>query len=187
VNAPCQTGRSLAVEAVRTVLGLVAVLAASAAALSALDAAPAWMVGESRAVRRARTVEEVERRLRARLILPAFFPSTLAWPPEHIRFTLRAPGAATLSIQGRDGTPRLLLAQTVGPGPIPDGLVTEVAVLDRSTVAVGARRGTLSRIVDEGVTSWELAWEQDGRSLLLRSRGQVDELVRMARSAREAP
>jgi hypothetical protein len=120
-------------------------------------------------------------------ILPAFFPSTLAWPPELIRFTVRDPGGAALHIQGRDGTPRLLLVQTAGPGPIPDGLAPEVAVLDFSPIAVGARRGVLSRIVDDGVTCWELAWEQDGRSLLLRSRGRVDELVRMARSARETP
>jgi len=179
--------RAHAAEAVRTIGALVFVIAVAAAALVAIDALPAWIAGEPRDVRRAQTVHDAERRLRARLVLPAYFPDTLAWPPRRIRFTVRPPGGAALSVDGRDGSPRLLLAETVAPGDIPDGLVPEAQVLDRSAVAVGAARGTLSRVVEDGVTAWQVAWEQDGRRLLLRSRGTVEELLRMARSARETP
>ncbi len=179
--------RAHAVEAVRTVVALAFVIAAAAAALVAIDAAPAWIAGESRDVRRAQTVHDAERRLRARLVLPAYFPDTLAWPPRRIRFTVGPPGAAALSVDGPDGSPRLLLAETVAPGDIPAALVPDAQVLDRSAVAVGAARGTLSRVVEDGVTVWQVAWELDGRRLLLRSRGTVEELLRMARSARETP
>jgi hypothetical protein len=179
--------RALLADAARTVVGLAFVLGLAAAVLAILDAVPAWIAGESRDVRRAQTVHDAERRLHARLVLPAYFPDTLSWPPRRIRFTVGPPGAAALSVDGRDGSPRLLLAETTAPGDIPEALVPEAQVLDRSQVAVGAARGTLSRVVDDGVTGWQLAWEQDGRSLLLRSRGTVDELLRMARSARETP
>ncbi len=179
--------RGFALEALRTAAGLGAVLALAAGALALLDGVPSWLVGDARAVRRAATVDEVERRLGARLFLPAYFPSTLRWPPARIRFTLGPPGAAALGIDGRDGAPRLLLVQTVAPGAIPQELVPDAALLDRSPVGAGVLRGTISRIVQDGEMGWQLTWEHGGRSLLLRSRGPVEELLRMARSAREAP
>jgi hypothetical protein len=180
--------RALLLEALRAAGALVAVLAAAAVALAAVDAVPAWLAGESREVRRARTVDDVERRLRTRLLVPFYFPSTLAWPPERVRWVAGPPGAVLLEVKRHGGGPRLLLAQTVAPGAVPGRLLPEAQVLSRSPVAVGAAEGTLSRVVDEGGgVAWEVAWEQGGRSVVLRSRGSLDELLRMARSAREAP
>ena len=81
----------------------------------------------------------------------------------------------------------LLLAQTIRPGPIPGRLLPEAQELDRSPVPVGPAAGVLSRVIEDGEMRWQLTWQQGGRSLLLRSEGSVDELLRMARSAREAP
>ena len=143
--------------------------------------------GEPREVRRARTVDEVERRLRARLMLPAYFPARLAWPPVRIRYVVSAPGAVALTVAARGEGAGLLLVQTVRPGPIPRQLLPEAQELDRSPLAGGPAAGVLSRVVEDGEMRWQLAWQQDGRSLLLRSKGTIDELLRMARSAREAP
>jgi len=174
-------------ELARTVWGLVVVLAVAGALLSALDTVPALVGGEPREVRRARTVDDVERRLRTRLVLPAYFPARLAWPPERIRYVASAPGAVALTVAARGQGAGLLLAQTVRPGPIPGRLVPQVQELDRSPVPVGPAAGVLSRVIEDGEMRWQLAWQQGGRSLLLRSEGSVDELLRMARSAREAP
>ncbi len=163
------------------------VLAVAAALLAALDAVPSWVGGEPREVRRARTVDEVERRLRARLMLPAYFPARLAWPPVRIRYVVSAPGAVALTVAARGEGAGLLLVQTVRPGPIPRQLLPEAQELDRSPLAGGPAAGVLSRVVEDGEMRWQLAWQQDGRSLLLRSKGTIDELLRMARSAREAP
>ena len=180
--------RATAAEAARTAFGLAAVLAATAAVLLFVDAWPAWLAGQARDVRRARTVDEAERRLRTRLVLPSYFPDTLAWPPVAVRFTLGPPGAAALQVAGRDGRPRALLAETVAPGEIPERLVPPAAPLGSAPLDVNGRPGRLARVVGEDGEVWnELAWEQDGRSLLLRSRGSIDELLRMARSAREVP
>jgi hypothetical protein len=163
------------------------VFAAAAALLAALDAVPAMVGGQPREVRRARTVDDVERRLRARLVLPAYFPARLAWPPERIRYVLSPPGAVALTVAARGQGAGLLLAQTILPGPIPGRLLPEAQELDRSPVPVGPAAGVLSRVIEDGEMRWQLTWQQGGRSLLLRSEGSVDELLRMARSAREAP
>ena len=174
-------------EAFRAAAALAAVMAAAAVVLATLDAVPAWIAGDARDVRRARTVDEVERRLRTRLVLPAYFPARLAWPPQRIRYVAGPPGAVSLWVDARAGAPALLIAQTLGRGALPDRILPQAQELDGSPVAVGPAQGRLSRVVEDGEVRWQLAWEQGGRSLLLRSRGTVDELLRMARSAREAP
>ena len=181
------SARSRLTDALGAVSSVALVFVMAAVLLYASDAIPAWVTGEPRHVRRARTVEEVERRLRTRLMLPYYFPNTLAWPPKEIRFTVGPPGAAALAVDSRDGGPRLFVAETLGPGPLPERLVPEAQVLHRSPVAVGSARGTLSRVVEDGVMAWEITWEQGGRTLLMRSRGTVDELLRIARSARDTP
>jgi hypothetical protein len=187
MSAAVERWRACAAEALRTAAGLAAVLATAALLLSAADAIPAWIAGDARDVRRARSVDEAERRLRARIVAPSYFPDTLAWPPRAVRFTLGPPGAAALHVDGRDGRPRALLAETVGPGPLPDRLVAPAPPLaERVPVALGARTGQLARVVGDDGEVWnELTWEQDGRTLLLRSRGPIDEVIRMAKSARE--
>ena len=174
-------------EAVRTAWGLAVVFAAAFALLAALDAVPSWVGGEPREVRRARTVDEVERRLGARLVLPAYFPARLAWPPIQVRYVGGPPGAVALTVAARGEGAGLLLVQTVRPGAIPRQLLPEAQELDRSPLAGGPAGGILSRVVQDGEMRWQLAWQQDGRDLLLRSNGSVDELLRMARSARESP
>jgi hypothetical protein len=179
--------RHLLLDAV-AVLGAAAIVFGMAATvLYAMDTVPGWVTGEPRHVRRATTVEEAERRLRTRLVLPYYFPSTLAWPPSRIRFTVGPPGAAAVTVEDQEGAPRLFLAQTTGPGSIPERLVPEAQILNTSEVSIGSERGTLSRVVEEGAMAWELRWRQDDRTLLMRSRGSVDELIRIARSTREAP
>lgn len=178
--------RGLLRDALGAVVSVFLVVATAAVLLVAVDSIPGLVTGEPRHVRRARTVDEVERRLRTRLLVPYYFPSTLAWPPERIRFTVDPPGAA-LSVAGRDGSPQVFLAEALGPGPIPARLVPEAQVLHSSPVTVGGDRGVLSRVVVDGVVGWEVRWEQGGRRLLVRSRGTVEELLRMARSVREGP
>jgi hypothetical protein len=39
----------------------------------------------------------------------------------------------------------------------------------------------------DGEVWWELAWTYRSRSVVMRSRGDLEQLLEMARSAREAP
>jgi hypothetical protein len=174
-------------DVLKAVLSVLLVFGAAAVLLDAVDAVPGLVTGEPRHVRRARTVDDVERRLRTRLLLPYYFPSTLRWPPERIRFTIDPPGAALGVDDARDGTPQIFVAQAIGAGPIPDRLIPAAQVLQSSPVWVNSERGVLSRVVVDGLIGWEVRWQQSGRRLLVRSRGTVEELLRMARSVREAP
>jgi hypothetical protein len=166
-------------------LGLV--VGATAGLLRGLDALPGYLLGEPREVKRYRTLEEVERKLGERVLLPAYFPDTLRWPPAAIRLASGPLPSLTLTFTGRDGgEERLILSQAVGGGGaasprlLPPGLV-----LYATAVPVGGTEGELSRIKGEDGAIWhDLPWRREGRQVALRFRGPVEELLKMARSMR---
>lgn len=172
----------------RTVAGLAVVLGSAAALLAGLDAVPSWIIGEPRDVRRVASVEEAERRLRVRLLLPGYFPDVIAWPPSTIRVAQGDPGGATLAFEGRVGGPHMLLAQAARPGPVPERLLPAATVLDDGSTWLGGTRVPLRRIVGPDGHVWrELVWRQKGRQVVLRSSGSVEEMLRMARTTRDEP
>ena len=170
-------------EGARALWILVLVLGGTAAALATLDAVPGWMHGEPRGIRRAATVEEAERRLQAKVLLPAYFPDTLRWPPAAVRFTRDEGGAVALSFDGQDGAPALVLAETVGAGAaLPDALLGRRAVIQRQSAPLGDG-AELARVVAEDGTLWnQLEWTLGSRRFVLRGRGSLDDLIKMARS-----
>jgi hypothetical protein len=170
-------------EGARALWTMVLVLGGAATALVTLDAVPTWLHGEPRGIRRATTVEDAERRVQAKVFLPAYFPDTLRWPPSSVRFTRDEGGAVALSFLGADGAPALLLAQTTGGGgSIPEGLLGRRAVIQRQAAPLGDG-AELARIVAEDGTLWnQLEWGVGGRRYVLRGRGSLDDLLRMARS-----
>ncbi len=172
----------------RTFAGLGVVLGAAALTLTALDAVPSWVAGEPRDVRLVPSVEEAERRLHGRLLLPGYFPDTIEWPPVAVRVRGGpAPGAA-LSFDGRRGGAYRMLAQAMRPGAVPERLLPAVNVLDRAPLWLQGEQVWLRRFVGPDGQVWrELRWHAKGRELALRSRGTVEEMVRMAKTVREEP
>ncbi len=170
-------------EGARALWTLALVLAGAAVSLAVLDTVPTWLHGQPRGVRRAATIEEVERRLGARVQVPSYFPDSLRWPPAEVRFTRDDGGAVALLFLGTDGTPALRLHQTVaGTGPIPPGLHGRLAVIQQQSAPLG-EDAVLSRVVAEDGTLWsQLEWTRAGRRFLLRGRGSLEDLLRMARS-----
>lgn len=177
-------------ELLRALATLVLVMGGAAVALAGLDAAPGWLQGEPRGVRRLPGVEEAERRLKARLYLPAYFPDRYRWPPSSVRLLPGEPASVALAFEATEGGVALQLGQTVGgEGPISPLVLAPAEALQRSPVRIGDGEGTLARVVGEDGAVWhEVAWTQGGRSLVLRGKAGVEELLRMARSAhREGP
>jgi hypothetical protein len=179
-------------ELLRAAAWLAVVLSAAAALLAGLDGVPAWINGEARDVRLAKDLQDAERRVRARLVLPGYFPDTLDWPPQRIRVLPGAPAAVAITLSGRDRSEaRLVLAQTIGRGAVPERLLPRAGALDEAPIALGRAEGgtgMLRRIVGPDGQIWrELSWTQSGRSIVVRSKGTLEELLRMARSAREQP
>jgi hypothetical protein len=183
------TRRGLAAELARSTAAVLLVLAGATATLAALDRMPAWITGRAHGVARVANVTEASRRLRARIILPAYFPESLAWPPAEILVASGPPAAAALEITSReDGTPRLLVIQTGAPGAVPERLLGGTPLDPGSPVRIGDTTGRLRRVIGmDGEVWWELAWTYRSRSVVMRSRGEVEQLLEMARSARETP
>lgn len=188
MSATTQAARWRPNDLWRTLAGLGLVLGATALTLVALDSVPSWIAGEPRDVRLVASVEEAERRLHARLLLPGYFPDTIEWPPASVRVRGGpAPGAA-LAFDGRRGGHYMVLAQAGRPGDVPDRLLPAVNVLDETPVWLLGEKVSLRRFVGPDGQVWrELAWHAKGRQLVLRSRGSVEEMLRMARTVREEP
>ncbi len=177
-------------ELLRALVTLGLVMGGATASLAALDAAPGWLSGEPRGVRRLQGVDDAERRLKARLYLPAYFPDRYRWPPSSVRLLLGEPASVALGFEARQGGLALELGQTVGgEGTISPLVLAPAEVLQRSAVRLGGGEGTLARIVGEDGAVWdEVAWSQGGRTLVLRGKAGVEELLRMAHSVhKEGP
>ncbi len=160
------------------------ILGATVAGVAALGAVPGWLAGESGAVRRAATIQEAERRLGARVLVPGYFPERLAWPPAEIRVAGGRRGSVLLAFEARDGGAGIEFLQATRDGePIAAELREGRTVLRSSPAVVGTAPAMLSDVLADGQPAKELAWELHGRAVILRSAGDVEELFRMARSA----
>jgi len=181
--------REAGVELARMLATLGWVTLATAITLAGLNALPGRIAGDTGEVRRAATLDEAERRLGARLYMPAYFPDHLAWPPAAVRVAGGRGGSARLEVHAREGgAPVLELLESATPGePIADALLGERRVFRTSRTMVGTLPATIADVLYDGTTWQELSWEVQGRSVALRTRGSVDELYRMARSVRGRP
>lgn len=171
-------------ELVRLVASFVWVLGATVVTIGVLGALPRWISGDSGAVRHAATIQEAERRLGARVLVPGYFPARLAWPPAEIRVAGGRRGSVRLALAARDGGPGIeLLQSTADDAPVAAPLLEDRTVLRTSRTSVGGIPATISDVLVEGRPARELSWVLHGRAMVLRSAGDVEELFRMAHSA----
>jgi hypothetical protein len=169
-------------RAVRSLAMVAVVLAGALAILAMANAAPGLLTASTQE-RRFATVEEAERAWRHRLLVPAYFPAVLAWPPSTIRAVGRPPRVLVLGFSGRDGgQERLFVAQTEEDA-LPEGLLPGGVVMGEGTLTVAGVPAKLTRLLaDDGGLWQQLTWTRGGRTLLLRSRGSEEQLFRMASS-----
>jgi hypothetical protein len=172
-------------ELARTVAIVVLVVGTTALLLRALDAVPRYLLGEPRGIRAYATVEEAERRVKARLFLPAYFPDTIRWPPAAVRVDSGPPRAVGLTFVARQGGDDLLfILQSFGDTRRHSSRLLPAAVaLQTTTVAIREATGEVTRVATEDGRVWhDITWPVGGRSITLRFRGALDEALRMARS-----
>jgi hypothetical protein len=178
------TTRALGPDLVRMLAALGWVVAATAATLAGLGALPGWIAGEPHEVRNAATLELAERGLGTGLALPSYFPSHLGWPPARIRVAGGKGGAIELTFRERTGGDQLQLLQATTPGvALPPVFDPPGSELSSSATTVAGRPARLTRWTIAGQIWHQLAWERDGCQMVLRTRGDVEELFRIARSA----
>ncbi len=171
-------------EFVRMCVTFVWIFGAAVASVMLLGAIPRWVVGESKGLRHAGSIQEAERRLGARVLVPGYFPDRLEWPPAEILVAGGRRGSVRLAFAARDGGARVEFLQATRDGePIRPELLAGRTVLRSSRSVVGNVPATLSDVLADGLPARELAWELHGRAVVLRSAGDLEELFRMARSA----
>lgn len=168
----------------------VAVLAMSLAFTGVLlrvtDHVPGWLKGEPRAVRSYDSVDALERDLRTRLLLPAFFPETLEWPPA--RVLLSAGDGQPTRIEFRDtrsGRVRVVICQTIRhDAAIPPRLLPPGEVSEQRRVDLSGRPAVLT-VAHRGDQRWmDLSLVVQDRRVVVRAYPETDEseLIRLARS-----
>jgi hypothetical protein len=179
-----------AVPASTSAMRFVAVLAVSLAFTGALlrvaDHVPGWLMGEPRAVRSYDSIDALERDLRTRLLLPAFFPETLEWPPA--RVLLSAGDGQPTRVEFRDtrtGRVRVVICQTIRhDAPIPPRLLPEGEITGRRRVDLSGVPAELS-VARRGDQRWmDLSLVVQDRRVVVRAYPETDEaeLIRLARS-----
>jgi hypothetical protein len=183
MTASVQRAGAVAGELARMLATLLWVVGAAAVAIGALGALPAFVAGEA-GVARVASLDAAEKLLGARVLLPAYFPDRLAWPPAEVRVAGGRGGAVALAFDARGGGRTFELFQAVEDGDdVPEDLLGERSVLREGRTTVGSLPARLATVVAGGATWQELSWRVGGRALVLRGPPGDPDLFRIAHSA----
>ena len=166
---------------------LLIVLAVTAASLRVLDAVPRAITGLPRGVIPLNSLPDAARRLGTEIPTPSYVPDDLEWPPTHILVGADFSIAVT-SRHRSDGAVWLIIAGAPAwAGAIDPAILPPVTVLQETEMASGDGRAmSVQRVHDSGGAIWHQAsWHTHARLFLVRGRGSLDDLLRIARSVRE--
>jgi hypothetical protein len=183
VTTSAVRGGGAGLEVVRMLATLVWVAGATVVTLAVLGAMPGWITGDKGIVREATSIQDAERRLGARILVPGYFPDRFVWPPRSIHVAGGRRGSVRLDFAARTGPDLHLLEATREGEPIAPELLGDRTVLRTSRTSVGKLPATLSDVLVDGTLHRELAFELNGWAVVLRSSGDVEELFRMARTS----
>ncbi len=175
-------GGGASLEVVRMLAGFVWVAGAMVVTIAVLGAIPGWITGDRGIVREVPTIQEAERRLAARVLVPGYFPERLLWPPRAIHVAGGRRGSVRIDLAARTGPDVHILESTREGEPIAPELMGSRTVLRSSRATVGKIPATLSDVLVEGELHRELAWDAGGWAVVIQSSGDVEELFRMART-----
>lgn len=162
---------------------LTVVLVTSTVVLLAADAATRWLAGTPSGLIPCRDIEEAQHQVHARLLVPAYFPDSLAWPPARVELVIGPPATVALSFTGRDGGEEILRLVQVVDADLPPASETWPAATTVSTTRVTLDDTTrdLTRVLTRDGSFWhELHLTIDGRRVAFRTKGSIADLLRMA-------
>ena len=158
-------------------------VAAAAFGLRLADAVPRVALGVPRGVVMARDVRQLERESGRRMPVPAYFPDTIEWPPAEARMHTR--GSAAIWCRQRTGRGIALVVATAPPGTreIAAAVLPASVELQREEGTLGRRPAVVSRVRDaEGGLWQQVQWQTPDQIVLIRYRGTLDELLKIAGS-----
>jgi hypothetical protein len=162
------------------------VVLAAAFSLRVADAVPRIALGVPRGVVRAPDIAHLERLSGRAMPVPAYFPDSIEWPPAEAR--THSGGSAAIWCRQRPAGGIALVVATApaGEGAIAPAVVPPSVELQHEDASLGGRRARVSRVRDEDGAVWQqVQWQTPGQAILVRYRGTLDELLKIAGSMRE--
>jgi hypothetical protein len=180
--------RAIESDVARTLGVFVFVMGATTLILAGLNHVPDLAGTNPRRVRSAASLSAVEARLGQGLLVPAYFPQWLRWPPASVRFVEGPPAAVAFTLAASDDRrPVLVIAQAIGRhAEMPPRLLPPGIVLESAPVRILDEPGTLRRVQLTDGEGWQdLSWIEQGRPVVFRFRGHSPDVLRMARSLRK--
>ena len=162
------------------------VVAAAALALRVADALPRVALGIPRGVVRASGVAELEQASGRRMPVPSYYPDTIEWPPAEAR--MHVGGSAAIWCRQRPGGGMALVVASAphGAGGIATALLPDSLELQREEAWLGTHPAVVSRVRDADGAVWQqVQWQSPGQIILVRYRGTLDELLKIAGSVHE--
>jgi hypothetical protein len=162
------------------------VVAAAAVGLRVADALPRVALGIPRGVSRAASIADLERATGWRMPVPAYYPDSIEWPPVELR--MHAGGSAAIWCRQRPagGIAMILASAPAAAGGVAGALLPDAVELQREEAVLGPHPALVSRVRDaEGAVWQQVQWRAGGRIILIRYRGTLDQLLKMAGSIRE--
>lgn len=162
------------------------VVASAALALRAADEVPRMVLGIPPGVRKVTTVAELERLAARPMPLPSYYPDTVDWPPAEGRYELG--GSAALWCRMRAGrSPALIIATApTGSASVSAVVLPPADDLQRAPSLLGSRPAVLARVRgDDGAVWQQVEWRGIRQIIIVRYRGTLEELLRIAESVHE--
>jgi hypothetical protein len=169
------------------VLGVwVIVVATASFGLRVADAVPRVLLGVPRGVTRASDVPHLERLSGRRMPVPSYYPETIAWPPAEARYHVGGSAAIWCRQRPAGGVALIVATAPSGLTGVADAVVPASVELQHEDVVLGSHPAVVSRVRDTEGTVWQQAqWQARGQIILVRYRGTLDELLKIAGSVHE--
>ena len=162
------------------------VVAGAVTALRIADVLPGVALGAPRGVRRFDTVVDLERASGRRMPVPAYYPSSVEWPPSEQR--IYPDGSAAIWCRERwVGAPWLIIATAPArAGVVAPQVLPRSAELQRGEGSLGGQPAVLTRVRDADGAVWQqVQWRGPREIVLVRYRGTLEELMKIAGSMYE--
>jgi hypothetical protein len=147
---------------------------------------PRVALGVPRGVERASDINALERAVGRRMPIPTYYPDTLEWPPAEARMHARGSAAIWCRQRPGGGTAMIVASAPTGSGGIAPALLPGSVELQREETSLRGRPAVVSRVRDaEGALWQQVEWQAEGQIILIRYRGTLDELLKIAGSVHE--
>ncbi len=164
-------------EVMRFALPLMAVMAGVVAFLFILKLVPPAIEKEEQTFA---TIDQAEKAIGRKVVLPAYFPDFLSWPPSQIRGKGQPNAWIALSVNSGEQKDALTIEEWFFPQTEPSP--PKVPSIEKTQTQVDGTAASLLVWQEGGVTYRRIYWTEGGMLVSITSLGSLEELSKIAQS-----